>query len=311
VCDNLKNFPNYFFIGVDNFVGMQSQLTQEQEPAQWMPQIDVDAYFRRIGYNGSHNPTLETLRTLQLLHTQTIPFESFNPLLGIPVLLDIDSLQQKMVQRGRGGYCFEHNLLLSHVLKALGFRVRGLAARVLWNVPDGTVKAISHMLLKVEIDREWYLVDVGFGGLTPTGPLRLELNTEQTTPHELFRLIESDEELVLQASVQNQWKPLYRFTLREHLLPDYEMFSWYLCTHPQSFFLTSLSAARPFPNGRYALRNTVLTTHHLGGESEQRELTSVAEFRTVLEENFRLTLPETPDLEKTLQRLIDEAAEAK
>jgi N-hydroxyarylamine O-acetyltransferase len=290
---------------------MQSIHTQEKEPEQLVSGIDLDAYFGRIGYTGGRTSTLETLRTIQLLHAQTIPFESLNPLLRLPVLLDIDALQQKMVQSGRGGYCFEHNLLLSHALKALGFRVRGLAARVLWNLPEGQVKAISHMVLNVEAGDEWYLVDVGFGGLTPTGPLRLELNTAQTTPHELFRLIESDEELVLQASVQDQWKPLYRFTLREHLLPDYEMFSWYLCTHPNSYFRTSLSAARPFPNGRYALRNTALTTHHLGRESEQRELTSVAEFRTILEETFGITLPETPDLDPVLQRLIDEAAETK
>ncbi|GAB3320746.1 arylamine N-acetyltransferase [Larkinella ripae] len=290
---------------------MLPHLVQKQELRPAVSAINLDAYFRRIGYAGARTATLETLRALQRLHVEAIPFESLNPLLRLPVLLDIDSLQQKMVYGGRGGYCFEHNLLLSHALQALGFRVRGLAARVLWNVPEGVVKAISHMLLLVEVDDEWLLVDVGFGGLTPTGPLRLALNTVQRTPHEDFRLIEAHEELVLQAQVQNEWRPLYRFTLREHLLPDYEMFSWYLCTNPNSYFLTSLSAARPTADGRFALRNTVLTTHHLGRESEQRELTSVAEMRTVLEAVFQITLPATTDLDAVLQRLLDEAAAAR
>ncbi|MFC5412091.1 arylamine N-acetyltransferase [Larkinella bovis] len=290
---------------------MQAQLTQKQEVAQPAAGLDLDAYLQRIGYTGDRQPTLATLQLLQRLHAETIAFESFNPLLRIPVLLDIDSLQQKMVYGGRGGYCFEHNLLLSHVLKTLGYRVRGLAARVLWNVPEGTVKAISHKLLQVEAEGESFLVDVGFGGLTPTGPLQLVLNAVQTTPHEDFRLIESGGEWVLQAHVQHAWRPLYRFTLREHLQPDYEMFSWYLCTHPASFFLTSLSVARPFPGGRFGLRNTVLTTHWLGRESEQCELTSVADIRRVLRENFRLTLPDHPDLDATLQGLIDAAAESR
>ncbi|MGM9507798.1 arylamine N-acetyltransferase family protein [Larkinella sp. GY13] len=290
---------------------MPSQLIQPQEPAPALSEIDLDAYFQRIGYTGDRAPTLETLRTLQRLHTETIPFENLNPLLGLPVLLDSDSLQQKMVQRGRGGYCFEQNRLLSFVLQALGFRVRGLAARVLWNVPEGEVKAITHMLLQVEVGPESYLVDVGFGGLSPTGPVQLVLNTVQATPHEPFRLIESNGELEVQAEVRNEWRSLYRFTLREFLLPDYEMFSFYLCTHPNSYFLRSLAVARTTADRRYGLRDTILTTHRLGGESEQRELRSVAEFRTVLEEIFRLTLPDAPNLDTTLQRIIDASSAEK
>jgi N-hydroxyarylamine O-acetyltransferase len=307
----LKKFPVNFFIGVDNFATMSSQLIQKQESASAISGIDLDAYFQRIGYTGDRMPTLETLRTIQRLHTETIPFENLNPLLGLPVLLDSDSLQQKMVLSGRGGYCFEQNRLLSFVLQALGFQVRGLAARVLWNVPEGEVKAISHMLLQVEVESESYLVDVGFGGLSPTGPVQLILNSVQETPHEPFRLIESNGELEVQANVKNEWRSLYRFTLREFLLPDYEMFSWYLCNHPRSYFISSLAVARSIPDRRYGLRNTVFTTHHLGGESEQRELGSVAEIRSVLEAVFRLMLPDTPNFEVTLQRIIDASSAKK
>ncbi|RRB04762.1 arylamine N-acetyltransferase family protein [Larkinella rosea] len=290
---------------------MNTTTSQETEAIRATTEIDLDAYLQRIGYTGERTPTLETLRSIQRLHVETFPFENLNPLLGIPVLLDIDALQRKMIYGGRGGYCFEQNRLLSFVLKALGFRVRGLAARVLWNVPEGETKPITHQVLRVEVGDESYLVDVGFGGLSPTGPLRLALHTVQTTPHEPFRLIELDDELVIQAYVKEEWKSLYRLTLREFRLPDYQMFSWYLCTYPGSYFTSSLAVARTIPDRRYGLRNTLLTIHHLGGASEQRELTSVAEFRTVLKDIFQIQLPEAPNLDPTLQRLIDEAAAAK
>lgn len=287
---------------------MTQQTPQAQATAPHLPVIDLDAYFRRIGYTGERTATLETLRALQRLHTAAIPFENLSPLLGLPVLLDLDSLQQKMVYGRRGGYCFEQNRLLRHVLQTLGFRVQGLAARVLWNVPDGVVNAISHKLLKVAVSDEWYLADVGFGGLSPTGPIKLELNTVQATPHEPFRLIEANEELVLQAHVKDEWRPLYGFTLREHLAPDYEMFSWYLCHHPDSYFRNNLAVARSTSDRRYGLRNTVFTTHWLNGISEQRQLTSVAEICKVLDEVFWITVPPTAHLDETLQRLIDNAA---
>lgn len=151
--------------------------------------IDLEAYFRRIGYDADRTPTLDTLRAIQLRHAETIAFENLNPLMRWPVPLGLESLQQKLVRDRRGGYCFEQNLLLKHLLTALGFRVTGLAARVLWNEPDGALRPRSHMLLLVELKGTPYLADVGFGILTPTAPLRLEPEIEQATPHEPFRLL--------------------------------------------------------------------------------------------------------------------------
>ena len=117
-----------------------------------MTAIDLDGYFQRIGHEGPRKPTLETLRALHVRHTEAIPFENLNPFLRRPVRLDPASLEQKLVRDGRGGYCFEQNLLFRDVLTALGYRVRGLAARVVWNAPEGAITARSHMLLLVEID---------------------------------------------------------------------------------------------------------------------------------------------------------------
>ncbi|MGD9726714.1 MAG: arylamine N-acetyltransferase [Nitrospiraceae bacterium] len=269
--------------------------------------IDLDAYFNRIGFDGLRTPTLDTLRAIQLKHSETIPFENLNPLMGWPVSLDLESLQRKMVAEGRGGYCFEQNLLLKHALDALGFDVTGLAARVLWNTPDGVVLPRTHMLLLVVLDGRRYIVDVGFGGVTLTGPLRLESDVEQATPHEPFRLIAIDDEFIEQVKIGGHWVSLYRFDLTEQLLPDYEMANWYLSTHPDSRFVTGLLAARPAPDRRYALLNNQLTVHYRNGGRERRLLTGVADMRETLERSFYLVLPDAPEVEAVLARLTEEA----
>jgi N-hydroxyarylamine O-acetyltransferase len=267
--------------------------------------IDLDAYLKRIGYVGARRPTFDTLRAIQLRHAETIAFENLNPLMGWPVLLDAESLQQKMVREGRGGYCFEQNLLLKHALDALGFRVTGLAARVLWNAPEGVVPPRSHMLLLVDLDCRRFIVDAGFGGVTLTGPLHLDTDVEQTTPHEPFRLLKAGDEFTEQVNIGGHWVSLYRFTLSEQLLPDYEMANWYLSTHPASRFVTGLLAARPAPDRRYGLLNNQLTVHYRSGGKDRRLITSVAGMRETLEEAFQIVLPDAPELNATLARLIE------
>ena len=164
--------------------------------------IDIDAYLDRIGYEGSRHPSLETLAALHLAHPGAIPFENLDPLLRRPVRLDAASLEQKLVRDRRGGYCYEHNQLFGDVLEGMGYQVSGLAARVMWNAPDEEVRPRSHMLLRVVIDDTAYIADVGFGGLTLTAPLRLDVTTDQTTPHEPFRILRTGREFVLQARVR-------------------------------------------------------------------------------------------------------------
>ena len=133
--------------------------------------LDLDSYFARIGHDGPRAPTLETLRELQRKHPLAIPFENLDTLSGTPVRLDLESLERKLVRGRRGGYCFEQNLLLKHVLTRLGFDVVALAARVVWERPAGEPRPRSHMVLLVSLGGRRYLCDVGFGGLTPTGPI--------------------------------------------------------------------------------------------------------------------------------------------
>ncbi len=268
--------------------------------------IDLDAYFRRIGYTGPRTATLETLSAILLQHPLEIPFETLDPLLKRPVRLDLASIERKIVHEGRGGWCFEQNLLLQHVLEYLGFRVTGYAARVLWGAPEGTALPRTHMLLRIDLADVPYIADVGFGGLTLTGPLRLTPDVEQATPHETFRLIETGGDFVLQVFVQGAWKPLYSFDLQRQRLVDYELANWHLCNHPESPFVSNLMAARVAPECRYGLFNNRLSTHPSQGDSEQRVLTSGAELREILTTVFGIRLPDEAALDATLDRLIGE-----
>src|SRR5207302_10092612 len=136
------------------------------------------------------------------------------------------------------------NLLFMHVLKALGFGVRGLGARVLWGVAAGEITARAHMLLCVDLAGRRHIADVGFGGTTPTGPLCLDSGGEQPTAHEPFRLVAAGGEFTLQAKIGQSWQSLYRFDLQEQFQADYEIVNWYQCTNPNSYFTQNLMAAR-------------------------------------------------------------------
>ncbi len=267
------------------------------------PSIDLDAYLQRIGYTGPRRPTLESLKAIQLSHIQSIAFENLNPLLGWPVALDALSLEQKLVRGGRGGYCFEQNLVLKDALAALGFDVTGLLARVLWMAPEGAVTPRTHMLLLVKLEGREYAVDAGFGAGTPTAPLRLLPDIVQQTPHGPFHLLEHQGEWLLEAQARSEWSPLYRFDLTPAHLVDYEVSNWYTATCPKSHFVHELTAAIAAPGCRYTLRNRDFGVHHTDGPTQRRTLETADALRDVLTSKFLLRLPEAPELDAVLKRV--------
>ncbi len=267
-----------------------------------MTSFDLDAYFARIRYDGPRKPDLETLRAIQFLHPQAIAFENLNPLLGIPVSLDVEALQEKMIRSPRGGYCFEHNGVLLHVLRELGFRVSGLAARVVWNSPPDAIPPRSHMVLRVVLDEGIHLADVGFG-MSPTAPLRLVPDIEQQTPHESFRLLRSDGDFTLQCKLTGAWTSFYVFDLQAQAPVDYQVANHYVSTWPSSHFVQSLIAARATPDGRHGLRNNRLSIHRLAGASEQRVLSNAIEVSAALRDLFGVVVPDERAFAAALARL--------
>jgi N-hydroxyarylamine O-acetyltransferase len=266
---------------------------------------DLGAYFERVGFDGSATPSLATLERLHALHPAAIPFENLSPFIGEEVALDLESLQAKLVAGGRGGWCFEQNLLFAAVLRAIGFRLTTLAARVRWNAPPGELRPRSHMLLQVHLAEGDYIADVGFGGLVLTAPLRLRVDLEQETPNEAFRLREPQRgAYLLEASVAGEWMALYAFDLHEQLVPDYEVSNWYLANYPKSPFVTGVIAARSEPGVRHALRMGRYAIHRRDGAIETRELATVHDYREVLAGPIGIRLPDSPELDRRLGRLI-------
>lgn len=265
--------------------------------------VDLDAYLQRIGYGGPVAADLRTLKALTTAHVAAIPFENIDPLLGIPVSLELDAIERKLVKSGRGGYCFEQNGLLMAVLKAIGFDVSGLIARVLWNKPEDAVVAQTHMVLRVELDGESWLADVGFGSMALGGALRLQPDVAQATSLEPFRLITNGTAWRMQANVRDEWKTLYRFDLQPREAIDYVVANHFTSTHPESHFLHGLIVARALADRRLGLRDREYVEHRFGAESVRRTLRDAGEIMQVLREQFGIRLPAHPELERRLDSL--------
>lgn len=269
--------------------------------------VNLNAYFERIGFAGSIAPTLATLELLHALHPATIPFENLNSLIGLPTALDLASIEKKLLHERRGGYCYEHNLLLSAVLRELDYPVRNLAARVIWSEPPSVDAEPHHMLLAVDIGGATYIADVGNGGLTLTAPLRLKADAEQATPHGTYRLTGGDPEWRLAVRQGEVWRELYAFALTEKVEADYAASNTYLSTDPDSAFRKKLRVALSPSGKRLVLRNTRLSTRVEGEPTEVRDLTSVAELREVLSGTFGIALPAADLLDPALEVILANA----
>jgi N-hydroxyarylamine O-acetyltransferase len=196
--------------------------------------MDLGSYFARIGYQESRAVSLETLNAIVSAHVRTIPFENLAVLLGEPISLAIADVTEKLVYRRYGGYCFEHNTLLLHVLEELGFSVTALSARSRYQWPERYSLPRTHMCLRVDLGRRTFLVDGGFGGLSPTAALEIVADVEQQTPHEPRRFVREghwealalrgpDAVIIHQAHLGDAWHDLYELTLEPMPPVDREM----------------------------------------------------------------------------------------
>jgi N-hydroxyarylamine O-acetyltransferase len=254
--------------------------------------IDLAAYFSRIGYAGAPTPTLPTLRALHALQPQAIPFENIDPMLGLPVPLDLAALQAKMVRSRRGGYCFEQNTLFRAVLEQLGFAVTGLAARVVWKTPpDAPPNPRAHMILRVDLDDGPWLADVGFGAFLFAEPLRLAPGIEQPTAMGPMRIVQHDWAHTLELKAGADWQGVYRFTLEPQMPIDFQVSNWFTSTFPGSRFRNNLMVERVTPGGRINLINRRLTRRNGAAAPDQVVLETPAHLMRVLAEDFGLDAP--------------------
>lgn len=254
------------------------------------PALDLDAYFARIGYTGTREPSLATLRALHLHHVLAVPFENLDVLLGRTISLELGDLARKIVHERRGGYCYEQNTLFAAVLRALGFHVATLVARVRWQVPAEQPTARTHMILRVEADGRPWLADVGFGSAGLTGPIALDAGEiEQTTPHEARRLAVRGEYTVHQVRIGGEWHDAFQFTSDAVPSIDYEVANWFSNKHPRSHFQQNLIVTRARADGsRVLLFNRELTERRRDGSAVKRPVHDADELLALLAAHFDL-----------------------
>jgi N-hydroxyarylamine O-acetyltransferase len=252
-------------------------------------ELDLDAYLARIGLSGHDTPSLPLLCAVIARHAATIPFENLDIILGRTIRLDIGSLQAKLVDARRGGYCYEQNTLLRAALEALGFTVGSLMARVVRTTAADAMTSRTHMLLRVTLPQGLFLADVGFGNLTPTGPLLLASTEPQPTAHEEYRLRPFDGETLLQARLGTAWVNIYRFSDTPSHPIDHEVGNWFTSTKPDGLFTANVIAARPGIDCRNTLFNGEVTIRG-AGKTERWTLESEAALGDALHDHFGITM---------------------
>lgn len=237
--------------------------------------VDLPRYLARIGYDGPIAPTLDVLRALQAAHIAAIPFEALDVLTGKGVEVDAASVDAKLIDQRRGGYCYEQNGLFLRVLRTIGFDAEARLGRVRWMLADDApTTARSHMVSRVMLAGRPWLADVGFGAATPTAPLALDDSDPQPTMHEAYRIRQSHGEWLVEALLGDSWAAMYIFddVLQQPI--DIAVANWYTATHPSSHFRHQLIAARADDTARYVLRDNRLTVRFTDGRVEQSYLTA-------------------------------------
>lgn len=266
-----------------------------------MTSLDIARYLQRLQLDAPPPTTLAGLTLLQQRHNALLPFETLTCLLRDAVPIDLDSVQRKLLDAQRGGYCFELNGALLALLRALDFDAHALSARVLLSAGEGELTPRTHLLIRVRLEGEDWLVDAGFGSLTPTVPLRLHASAAQHTPHEHYRLQPLDDgDYLLAASSGDDWRSLYRFDLKSPTAADSEVGNWYVCTHPHSSFPGELRASLTGPDWRRTIGSGHYTEYRPGQTPEKRALRNVADVRQVLQDRFGVRLPDDARLDPAI-----------
>lgn len=298
--------------------------------ADTQPRFNLRAYFHRIGLpeNFECVPTLHVLRDIVRHHTAVIVFENVDVFFARPVYIDVHSVFNKIVVHGRGGYCFEQNVLLWHVLREIGFQCRLFMSRVYWMSPPETpsrTHGVVHIFLP---DGSVYLVDAGFGSWTLTQPLQLRtagsdcseyadcVDVEQSTSNGKYRLVKHQylpqgstaaapimsraEEVILnacQAYELHVWVPMKQAWKLMYIMEV--LFNHHIDFHSSSYYVSHVSAYTSMivtflnrPMEELALFNTHFRRYSPGKTSliESKEIQTPMEMYDLLQTEFGIRL---------------------
>lgn len=250
--------------------------------------MNIKAYLDRINYSGDLTPNEKILRALQLAHLYTVPFENLSIHNNEPIVLNEEALFNKIVERRRGGFCYELNGLFAGLLRTLGFQVDMLAASVA-NRDGSYSQPFDHMTLLVTLSERW-LVDVGFGD-TFREPLRLDDPNEQAQHGRHYRITSENDTYTLWEQKDGQdWQPQYRFTTQAYQFPDYAEMCHYHQTSPESHFTQKRICSLATLDGRVTLSDMLFIQTTLGGKRQETELPNQVEYTQYLERYFGVIL---------------------
>lgn len=249
--------------------------------------MNVTTYLRRINYSGALIPTSSVLRDLQVAHLLSVPLENFDIWRGDSIALDEDVFYAKIVERGRGGLCYELNGLFAALLRKLGFKVTLLSGRVC----DGMILAeFDHLTLRVDIpgDAGSWLADVGFGdGFLE--PLKLTEGIEQPQMDATYRLSRDAHRWFNARRYEVDWNLLYDFTLQPRQLAEFAEMCKYHQTSPDSAFTKHRLCSMATSTGLITLVDMRLICRK-NGVREERLLETEEEFKRTLQKYFNIVL---------------------
>ena len=249
--------------------------------------MNIAAYLDRIQYSGPIEANSETLRSLHRAHMLSVPFENLDIGLGRPIVCEQASFLQKIVEQRRGGFCYELNGAFAALLRALGFNVTLLSARVARE--DGSASPeFDHLALRVDLEQPW-LADVGFGD-SFVEPLPLITDVEHTHGTRAFRLVEEGSTVLMEMTdSQGNWKRQYSFKLTPRRLEEFKPMCHYHQTSPESHFTQKKICSMATPGGRITLadRRLIVT---LNGKRKEVALDSDTEWLSALKDRFGIVL---------------------
>lgn len=252
--------------------------------------FEVGAYLHRIGIDKPEKPALPFFRKLHRQHLYHVPFENLDIHWGCEILLDLPKLYQKVVMGKRGGFCYELNSLFCTLLNKLGFPAYLISARMPRD--DNTLTPdFEHMALLVEISREVWLADVGFGkGFL--SPIKISKGEAQVDFNKFFRIIRSDEHgWCLQESDDGQhFISKYFFTLKKRALIEFIGRCQYQQQDPSSHFKKQKLITLPSIEGRTTLTDRQLIVVKRGERLENQVLDE-NDFNVKLKEHFGISRP--------------------
>jgi N-hydroxyarylamine O-acetyltransferase len=248
--------------------------------------FDLQAYFSRTGFRGIALADVATLKKMMRCQLFSVPFENLDVQAGKVVSLAPEEICSKIVERRRGGYCYEVNGLFAMALEAIGIPYRFIAARPM-TYPVRRPK--THMAIVATIGDEQWLCDLGFGSFGIREPVNLAwLDREIRQDFDTFRLsIPSGQDYLLQSLTDGAWKNLYEFNLFPHEWVDFEPANFLNSTHPDSIFVRNLMVVLQHETGK-----RVLTTFYYKNVTEGRTeeaRVSPEEIPALLLEKFSLS----------------------